>query len=128
MPGAGSFEVAAAEDLRSYAMTEVTGKVKLGVLAFADALMVVPKVLAENSGFDMQETIIMLQEQRLKLGGAVPVGLDCQTGGSMLPVQLGIYDNVRVKKQIIQIGTVLASQLLLVDEVLRAGRGSRGGQ
>ena len=128
VPGAGSFEVAAAEDLRSYAMTEVTGKVKLGVLAFADALMVVPKVLAENSGFDMQETIIMLQEQRLKLGGAVPVGLDCQTGGSMLPVQLGIYDNVRVKKQIIQLGTVLASQLLLVDEVLRAGRGSRGGQ
>jgi len=127
MPGGGSFEIAVADDLREYALKEVTGKVKLGVLAFADALTVVPKVLAENSGFDVQETIILLQEQRLKLGGKTPVGLDCTTGGTMLPVQLGIFDNVRVKKQIIQLGTVLASQLLLVDEVLRAGRGSRGG-
>ena len=43
----------------------------------------------------------------------------------MNPTQLGIFDNVRVKRQVIQLGTVLASQLLLVDEVLRAGRGSR---
>ena len=28
---------------------------------------------------------------------------------------------------VLQLGTVLASQLLLVDEVLRAGRGSRNG-
>lgn len=125
VPGAGAFEIAAADALREYAAKGVTGKVKLGVLAFADALSVVPKVLAENSGFDVQETVIKLQEERLRLG--VPVGLDVTTGEPMLPDQLGIWDNVRVKRQIIQLGTVLASQLLLVDEVLRAGRGSRSG-
>jgi T-complex protein 1 subunit zeta len=123
--GAGAFEIACAEALREYAMKEVTGKVKLGVLAFADAMCVVPKALAENSGFDVQESLIKLQEQRIKLG--VPVGLDVTTGEPMLPEQQGIWDNVRVKRQIIQLGTVLASQLLLVDEVLRAGRGSRSG-
>lgn len=130
VPGGGSFEVAASDDLKAYAVREVSGKVKLGVLAFADAMLVVPKTLAENSGFDVQETLILLQEQGAKQRGAgvpsaCPVGLDVTTGGVMNPTQLGIFDNVRVKRQVIQLGTVLASQLLLVDEVLRAGRGSR---
>jgi T-complex protein 1 subunit zeta len=123
--GGGAFEIACADALREYATKEVSGKVKLGILAFADAMCVVPKALAENSGFDVQETLIKLQEHRAKLG--VPVGLDVTTGEPMLPEQQAIWDNVRVKRQIIQLGTVLASQLLLVDEVLRAGRGSRSG-
>jgi len=85
----------------------------------------VPKVLAENSGFDVQDTIIKLQEERLRAG--VAVGLDVTTGAPMRPEQQGVWDSLRVKKQIIQLGAVLASQLLLVDEVLRAGRGSRNG-
>jgi len=31
----------------------VKGKAKLGVEAFANALLVIPKTLAENSGFDV---------------------------------------------------------------------------
>lgn len=46
VPGAGAFEVAAAEQLVQYARTSVSGKVKLGVNAFADALLVVPRTLA----------------------------------------------------------------------------------
>ena len=53
VPGAGAFEIAAAAHLQAYAATGVTGKVKLGVQAFADALLVIPKTLAENSGFDI---------------------------------------------------------------------------
>jgi len=29
--------------------------------AFADALLVIPKILAQNSGYDPQETIVKLQ-------------------------------------------------------------------
>lgn len=72
---------------------------------------------------DVSETLIKLQEAQLKSG--VPMGLDVATGEPMLPEQTGIWDGVRVKKQVIQLGSVLASQLLLVDEVLRAGRGAR---
>ena len=53
LPGAGAFEIACAKSLTDYAHEGVTGKVKLGVLAFAEAMLVVPKTLAENSGFDM---------------------------------------------------------------------------
>ena len=39
----------------------------------------------------------------------------------------GIYDNYRVKKQMIHSCTVIASNLLLVDEIMRAGMSSLKG-
>lgn len=53
VPGAGAFEIAAAENLRAYAKEHVSGKVKLGVYVFANALEIIPRTLAENSGFDI---------------------------------------------------------------------------
>ena len=41
----------------------IKGKAKLGVDAFAQALLVVPKVLAENSGYDVQDTILELVDE-----------------------------------------------------------------
>ena len=38
----------------------MAGRAKLGVAAFADALLVIPKVLAGNSGLDAQDAIIAL--------------------------------------------------------------------
>lgn len=53
VPGAGSFEIACSVHLTEYAKT-VEGKAKLGIHAFAESLLVIPKTLAENSGFDIQ--------------------------------------------------------------------------
>ena len=52
VPGAGAFEIAVHRHLTEYSKTEVSGKTKLGVIAFADAFLVIPRTLAENSGFD----------------------------------------------------------------------------
>lgn len=41
-------------------LTNLEQRAQLGVVAFADALLVVPKTLAENSGLDMQDVIISL--------------------------------------------------------------------
>ena len=49
------------------------------------------------------------------------VGLDVSTGEPFDPVLAGVYDNYIVKKQIMQSAPVITSQLLLVDEVMRAG-------
>jgi T-complex protein 1 subunit zeta len=49
VPGAGAFEVAAYRMLMRR-KGAVTGRAKLGVEAFANALLVIPKTLAENSG------------------------------------------------------------------------------
>ena len=86
--------------------------------AFADALLALPKCLAENAGFDTQEAIIQLQEQ---YEAGTVAGLDMDSGEPMDPVAAGVWDNYSVKKQLIHSAPEIASQLLLVDEVLRAG-------
>lgn len=123
VPGGGAFEIAARTDLMEYTK-EVRGKAKLGIRAFADALQIIPKTLAENSGLDVSDTLLKVEEEQADSGEAC--GIDVVTGEPMVPETEGIWDQFRVKRQFIQLATVLASQLLLVDEVMRAGRGSRG--
>jgi T-complex protein 1 subunit zeta len=57
VPGAGAFQVACAAHLQSEAFRKtVKGKAKWGVQAFADALLILPKTLAANSGHDIQDS------------------------------------------------------------------------
>jgi T-complex protein 1 subunit zeta len=56
VPGAGAFQVACAAHLNSEAFRkQVKGKAKYGVQAFSDALLIIPKTLAANSGHDIQD-------------------------------------------------------------------------
>lgn len=104
---------------------EVKGKVRLAIAAYAEAFLVIPKVLAQNSGYDAQEVIVKLQEEdRLN---ADPIGIDLSTGEPMNPKDAGVFDNYNVKKQIVNSCTVIASNLLLVDEIMRAGMSSLKG-
>jgi len=118
VPGAGATEMAASIALHKLKST-VHGRARLGVQAFADALLVIPKALAQNSGFDAQETIVKLQEASADTNQAV--GVDLTTGEAMNPAEAGVYDNYIVKRSLIHSCTVIASNLLLVDEVMRAG-------
>lgn len=125
VPGAGAFEVRACNALKKYAAETVKGKQKLAVNAYADALLVIPKTLAINSGFDAQDSIVrLLEEDNINPD---PIGLDLATGEPMKPVDLGVFDNYIVKKQILSSCTVIASNLLLVDEIMRAGMSSLKG-
>lgn len=119
LPGAGAFEVAACAHLKKYANSIATGKTKLGIIAFAEALQIIPKTLAETSGHDALECIIKVEEENAKGHFA---GLDLATGDPLDPKASGIYDNFIVKKQMLGLASVISSQLLLVDEILRAGR------
>ena len=120
VPGAGAMELACHRHLMENVVPATKGRSKIGVQAFAQALLVIPKTLAANSGFDVQETLLKLQEEASAVD--LPVGLSCSTGEAILPDQEGIWDNVRVKRQSLHLCTVLANQLLLVDEVMRAGK------
>jgi T-complex protein 1 subunit zeta len=122
IPGAGYFETLCNIHLQKFAHEQVTGKQKLGVVALAEALMVVPKTLAENGGHDVQAAIIALQEAVARAKPGEYSGLDIQTGDILDPVAAGILDNVCVKKSIFETAAVIASQLLLVDEIMKAGR------
>jgi T-complex protein 1 subunit zeta len=124
LPGAGSFEIACSEHLNEFARKSVSGKVKLGVFAFAEALLVVPRTLAQNSGFDAQETLLKVQEAHLQ--DKKPFGVDVYTGEPLPASVSAVWDNYIVKRQFLNIAPVLAQQLLLVDEVMRAGKNMRG--
>lgn len=121
VPGAGAFEIAAHKVLVAY-KEQVKGRARLGVQAYADAMLVIPKVLAQNAGFDPQDSIVKMQQELVDSGPLV--GLDLQSGEPTFPGDLGIFDNYRVKKQILHSCTVIASNLLLVDEIMRAGLSS----
>ncbi|XP_074599149.1 chaperonin containing TCP1 subunit 6 isoform X2 [Brevipalpus obovatus] len=98
VPGAGAFEIAAHEALMDYKKT-LAAKVQIGIQAFADALLVIPKVLATNAGFDSQEVIVKLLHQHNRTKKAV--GIDLNSGEAIIPGDLGIFDNYRVKKQLL---------------------------
>ena len=103
----------------------VTGRAKLGVQTYADALLVIPKTLASNSGHDAQDSIIKLQEAHAD--GKPTLGFNVHDGEPMDPSIAGIWDNYRVKHQMLDSAAVIASQLLLVDEVIRAGKQMKKG-
>ncbi|KAL2087005.1 hypothetical protein ACEWY4_018064 [Coilia grayii] len=124
VPGAGAFEVVVADALVQH-KRGVKGRAQLGVQAFADALLVIPKVLAQNSGYDPQETLVKLQTENKESGEIV--GVDLNTGEPMVPAEAGIWDNYSVKKQLLHSCTVIASNILLVDEIMKAGMSSLKG-
>ncbi|XP_067935096.1 T-complex protein 1 subunit zeta-like [Watersipora subatra] len=124
IPGAGAYEVAVSSALMKFKET-VKGRARLGVQAYAEAMLVIPKTLAVNSGFDAQESMVKLLEEYNNTGQAV--GLDLETGDICLPAENGVLDNYRVKRQLINSCTVVAGNLLLVDEIMRAGLSSLKG-
>lgn len=124
VPGGGAFEMALADALVKH-KPKVKGRAQLGVQAFADALLIIPKVLAQNSGFDPQETLVKLQSEYKETGELV--GVDLSTGEPMIAGEVGVWDNYSVKKQLLHSCTVIASNILLVDEIMRAGMSSLKG-
>ncbi|XP_006902813.1 PREDICTED: T-complex protein 1 subunit zeta-like isoform X2 [Elephantulus edwardii] len=118
VPGAGAVQVAMAEALMKHKPT-VKGRAQLGVQAFADALLIIPKILAQNSGFSLQETLVKIQAEHSESGQLV--GVDLNTGEPKVAAEAGLWDNYCVKKQLLHSCTVIASNIVLVDEIMRAG-------
>ncbi|KAJ7647219.1 chaperonin Cpn60/TCP-1 family [Roridomyces roridus] len=121
IPGAGAFEVACSAHLADKVKKSAKGRVKMGVQAFADALMIIPKTLAQNANFDVQNAISSLEDEQAE---GNTVGIDLVTGEPFDPTVEGIWDNYRVKRQMLHSCSVIAVNLLSTDEILRAGRTS----
>ena len=59
VPGAGSYEVAVHIALKK-AMEQLKGRERLGVQAYADGMLVIPKVLATNAGRLLSFIVLMI--------------------------------------------------------------------
>jgi T-complex protein 1 subunit zeta len=125
IPGAGAFQIAASEHLQSDEVKRsIKGKVIFGVRAFADALLIIPKTLAANSGHDIQDAVAALQDEHRE--GNI-VGLDLVTGEPMDPVQEGVFDSYRVLRNSIASSAGITGNFLLCDELLKARQMSKSG-
>lgn len=121
VPGAGAFFLSANTHLTENLSKLTKGKTKTGVQAFAEALLVVPKTLATNAGYDALDVISSCQDEILE--GNV-VGIDLESGEPFDPEVDGIWDSFRVLRNGITSAVGIASNLLLCDELLKAGRSS----
>lgn len=123
LPGAGAFWLSCNNYLlQSDASKKILkGKNKPGIKSFAEALLVIPKTLSANAGLDQLETISNCQDEIID--GHI-VGVDLKSGEPMDPTVEGIWDSFRVVRNAISSATGIASNLLLCDELLKAGRSS----
>ena len=96
--GAGAFEIACSNHLANKVKKTAKGRVKMGVQAYADALLIIPKTLAQNGGFDVQDVVLSSQED--SSAGNI-VGIDLKSGEPFDPTVEGVWDNYRVKRQML---------------------------
>jgi len=122
--GGGAPEVELALRLRAYAST-VGGREQLAIEAFANAMEVIPKTLAENAGLDQIDSLVSLRSQHEK--GVKTAGLDMDTGKPVDMLKLGVVEPLRVKTQAINSAAEAAIMILRIDDVIASKSGGPGG-
>ena len=120
VPGAGAVEAALYHYLREWADKDpsLTGKEKLVVKAFTDALMAIPKALIENMGGDVIELEAELRKANLDEKERGKWGFDASKGKVVNVFEEGLVDPLRVKKYMITTATEAAMTILRIDDVI----------
>ena len=116
--GAGATEIAIASHLRSGA-AGVEGRRQLAVEAFADALDVLPRTLAENIGMDSIDALVDLRA-RHDAEGRAGIIAEGQTGIVDDPLEYGVLDPAAVKREAVESATEAATMIARIDDVISA--------
>jgi len=132
LPGGGAPETYLSVKLREFANT-VGGKEQLAVQQFAEALLVVPSILAETAGLDSVDTITDLKAKHET--NQTSYGVDAVNGRVEEMYKVGVIEPLRVKQQILKSATEAALLILKIDDVIAAsppkkegkGAGGQGG-
>ena len=123
--GGGAAETELSLQLRKYASQE-GGRVQLAIEAFAGALEVIPRSLAENAGLDAIDMLVAIRAAHE--AGKKNFGLDVYQGKSVDMLKAGVVEPLRVKTQAISSAAEAAVMILRIDDVIASSRsGSPGG-
>ncbi len=115
LTGGGSVLAALSRDLRTYAET-VGGLEQMAIEAFASALEIIPRTLAENAGLDPVTTLIELRKAHAD--GASHTGINVYEGGVIDMKSMNVLEPMRVVEQAIQSATETAIMILRIDDVI----------
>jgi thermosome len=121
--GGGATAIEIALKLRDYAAT-VGGREQMAIDAFANAVEIVPKTLAENAGLDSINAILDLRQAHKK--GQKYAGLNVYTGKVVNMMDAEVIEPLRVGTQAIQSATEAAVMVLRIDDVIAAKAGGGG--
>jgi len=124
VPGGGAPEAEAARELRKFA-EGFSGREQLAVNAFADALEVVPRSLAESGGLDPIDTLVALRASHEQ--NKIETGVNVLEGGITDMIKLGVIEPLKVKTQAINSGSDAAVMILRIDDVISASKLEKGG-
>jgi thermosome len=118
VPGAGHTEIAIADHIRSKA-AGIEGRQQLAVEAFADAVEMLPRTLAENTGMDAIDALVDLRARYENEGraGIIASGRSGRIGD---PVEEGVFDPAAVKREAVESAAESATMILRIDDVIAA--------
>ena len=115
LTGGGSVLAALSRDLRTYAES-IGGREQMAIEAFASALEIIPRTLAENAGLDPVTTLIELRKAHAD--GDEFAGINVYEGGVANMKEANVVEPVRVVEQAIQSATETAIMILRIDDVI----------
>ena len=124
VPGGGAVEIEIAKDLRKYA-TKVGGREQLAVEAFADAIEVIPRTLAENAGLEPIDILVQLRQAHDSANGK-NMGINIYEGKLQDSIKEGVIEPIMVKEQAIKSAAESAAMILRIDDVITA-KAPKGG-
>jgi thermosome len=122
--GGGAVEIEVAKELRKYAI-KIGGREQLAIEAFAGAMEIIPKALAENAGFDPIDVLAELRSVHEKENGKY-IGINVFTGKVENSIDNGVIEPTVVKIQAIKSAAESASMILRIDDVITS-KAPKGG-
>ncbi|MFH1424950.1 MAG: thermosome subunit beta [archaeon] len=123
--GGGAVEMEVVKELRK-AAEKTGGREQLAMTAFADALEIIPRTLAENAGLDTIDKLVELRSQHEKAGNKW-IGLDVFTGKTMDMYKEGVIEPLKIKTQAIKSASEAAEMILRIDDIISARNMSESG-
>lgn len=113
--GGGSIEMDVSMKLRKHAV-EVGGREQLAIQAFADALEVIPRTLAESCGLDAIDTLADLRNKHESVSG---FGVNVY-GAKVSDLSQEVIEPLKIKKQAIQSASEVTEMILRIDDIIAA--------
>ncbi len=116
--GAGACEIELARNLKSFSES-LRGKERLVVRAYAKAMEIIPRTLAENAGLDPVDVISDLVAAHNT--GKKWAGLNVSNGKILNSIKEGIIEPLKVKTQALMSASEVAVLILRIDDIIIAG-------
>lgn len=119
--GAGAPEIKLAQKLKEYTSL-LSGREQLAVQAFAEAMEVIPRTLAENAGLDPIDVLTQLKSSKLEWPG-----IDVFSGKVINAWDKGVIEPLKIKTQAISSAAEVAEMILRIDDIILSSREEKGG-